>query len=97
MIVSDLPSDERLSDPSDLEVKLVTMPVRLVTLTDCTMVPVDGLTSRRLSGEVMPKLASTLSLLVRLGYEPLATAKVPVALAPVRSVCPTTIVLALPA
>src|SRR5215469_1755449 len=81
MKVSTLPSVDRFSASSDLELKLVTI-MLLGTAKLLTVVP-DGVSCSRKMGEVIPKLPSTVSLLKMLlvlsvaAYAPLSVALAP--------------------
>src|ERR1700691_3956835 len=81
MKVRALPSVDRFSASSDLELKLVT--IMLVGITKLLSVVADGVSRSRKIGEVIPKLPSTeslshtlLELLVE-GYAPLFVAFAP--------------------
>src|SRR5215471_12706392 len=82
MKVITLPSVDRFSASSDLELKLVTI-MLLGTAKLLTVVP-DGVSCSRKMGEVIPKLPSTLLLLKMLlalsvdAYAPLSVALAPV-------------------
>ncbi len=61
MNVTYLPSEDRLSAPSDFEEKLVFSSLLGTGMTPCRRP--DGVISSMYSGDVTPKLPSTLSLL----------------------------------